>query len=91
MIQVTTLHGLQPQPSVQGNVVILEDGHGNPFFVAYELAAGKIECVSVQDKNFVKTLRQLGIDKLVVCDKLCLPQPPNGAKAIIVPASGAVS
>lgn len=34
------------------------------------------------DDDFNQTLRAFGIDRMVVCDKLVLPQPPPGARLI---------
>lgn len=43
---------------------------------------GTVRASHALDPDFNQTLRALGIDRMVVCDKLILPQPPPGARLL---------
>ena len=68
---------------LEATLVICEHGNGTPFMAAGNFGPEGAERAShALDADFNDTLRKLGIDKTVICDKLQLPQPPPGAKII---------
>ncbi len=67
---------------IEAAMVLVEDHLGTPISVAHEQGRAPSSAYVVahaHDKNFNAILRQLGLDKTVVCDDLVLPPPPSGA------------
>jgi hypothetical protein len=48
--------------------------------------AGIVRASHALDPDFNATLRSFGIDRMVICDRLVLPQPPPGAQIIRAPS-----
>lgn len=60
-----------PNPIVADvTVVVVEDAEGVPIAVACEIADGAIEACTAKDPEFNRTLRVLGIDKLVIAESI---------------------
>lgn len=60
-------------------VVIVEDDFGNPLVVVVQVQPRVYTVVSADDPDFNRVLEGLGIDKIVVNDKLHFDMPlPDG-------------
>lgn len=63
------------------NVVIVEDNFGNPLVVAVYISENVTTVVTPDDPDFNKILAGLGVDKIVVNNKLILDLPGDSIAA----------
>lgn len=72
---------------IEGVVAIVEDVHGNPIQIACELQPGVYDLANIKQdgRQFNNMLRALGIDKVVVAEKLAADSPPDGSKLLYNP------
>jgi len=65
-------HVGDPRPLVASDihVLLLEDENGTPLFVACEYEPGAHVLCTAQDPDFNRVLRNLGIDKITICDHI---------------------
>lgn len=60
---------------------------GQPVAVAGDFGPeGTVRASHALDDDFNATLQALGINRLVICDKLVLPPPPPGARLVRGPS-----
>jgi len=77
---------LGPPIEMEATLVLVQHDDGTPIMVSGEYGPeGAIRSSHALDDDFNKTLRELGITQLSVCDRLVLPGPPPGAKILMGP------
>ena len=75
-----------PPIEMEAALVLVKDDDGTPLMASGEYGPqGAIRSSHALDSDFTKTLRELGLTQLTVCDKLVLPGPPPGAKILTGP------
>ena len=78
----------QPLVIHAGQVVIRQD-NGTPICVAAHFGPERGYAVEkVGDPDFNRTLKAIGINETVICDRIQMPKPPPGAKLIADPRKG---
>ena len=89
MLEVTTSSGLgQSVQQTVGNLVVVNDHLGNPLVVVQEVSPGVSIVVPANDPDFNRVLSGLGLDKVVVCNKLLVSSSlPAGAELVAGPGS----
>jgi hypothetical protein len=71
---------------IDASLVLACLDNGTPVMAAGDYGpGGTLKASHAGDKDFNKTLRDLGLDKTVICDTLVLPPPPPGARVIAGP------
>lgn len=60
-------NNLRDAQVIEATRLVVEDHLGNPIVVALEYAPGQIVASHAGDKDFNNLLRNLGINKVVVC------------------------
>lgn len=86
MLKVTCIRQLGKDSVVVDNngVVIIEDNFGNPIVVVVQIQPGVYTVVNSSDEDFNRVLQGLGIDKIVVNEKLQMDMPlPSGDVKLI--------
>jgi len=75
------------QPIVmEASLVLVELDDGTPVMISGEYGPeGAVKSSHAGETDFNKTLRDLGIDRVVICDSVVLPPPPPGARIIAGP------
>lgn len=69
--------------------VLIRQDNGTPICVAAEYGPEGAQAVSkAGDDDFNRILKTLGVDMLVRCDRIEMPQPPPGARLIAGPKFG---
>jgi len=70
------------------NLVIVEDTLGNPIVVVIETQTGVQSVILADDPDFNRILNGLGIDKVVISEKITSPDgAPDGAKLLQGPSN----
>jgi hypothetical protein len=71
---------------LDASLVVVEMDDGTPVMVSGEFGPeGAVRSSHAGDTDFIDTLRQLGIDKMVIVDTLKMPPPPPGARILTGP------
>ena len=87
MLHITSSTGLNGSvQNTHGNLVVVKDTYDNPLVVVQEVSNGVTMVVPATDPDFNRVLAGLGLDKVVVCNKLLVDNtPPDGAKLVCGP------
>jgi hypothetical protein len=71
---------------IEAVLLIVEDKFGNPIQLACELQPGIYNLANIdQGEAFRRSLRMLGVDKLVLTDTIAAEPPPQGSKVLFSP------
>lgn len=71
---------------IEAAQVLVRQANGTPIAIAAEYGPDRSHAVTMAGQDdFVRTLRNLGIDDPVVCDRIKLLQPPPGARLVAGP------
>jgi hypothetical protein len=91
MLTVKCIRAIGQEPKVVANtaVAVIEDEYGNPIVVTVYVQPGVYTVVTPDDEDFVRILQGLGIDKIVVNNRLILnnDMKAQGQKLISGPGS----
>lgn len=87
MLTTTAIQGLGREiQTIRGDLIVVKDHYGNPVVVVQELQPGILTVVTADDDDFNRVLRALGLDKVVICDRLeSQYEPPEGARLLAGP------
>lgn len=66
-MRITIHKNLRDAQVIEATRVVIEDIKGNPVMIALEYAPGMIVAAHPGDPDFNNLLKNLGIDKVVVC------------------------
>lgn len=80
--------GIGSEPiTVEATLMLAQHENGTPFCVAGLYGPeGVIKCAHAQDESFNKVLRQLGINRMIICDPMPLPGVSQGAVLLSSPS-----
>jgi hypothetical protein len=71
MLEVTTALGVTNPQIARGNTVVIRDSYGNPLVIVIESSENTTSVYTAEDMEKFKAIaKQLGIDRLAVCDTL---------------------
>ena len=86
MIHTTVIPRVGAEPvEIDGSTVIVSDSLGNPLVVLAEIADGTTMITTINDDDFNRVLESLGLDKVVVNNRLVIDGPPSNAELLYDP------
>ena len=74
---------------IEAAMVLVQHDDGTVVAAAAEELDGGLVVTQANDPDFNRTLAQLGVPYMTVCDRIELPPPPPGARLVAGPGHGA--